>query len=108
MTDVLLRPGDPDGTDLAAGPAAAERTTATLPADSSTATPTAERQTAESQAAEPPAEQKKTWENVALALFIGIPFLAILAAIPVAWGWGLGWRDVVIAFVMYAISGHGI
>jgi stearoyl-CoA desaturase (Delta-9 desaturase) len=53
-------------------------------------------------------ERKQTWENVALGLFIGIPFLAILAAIPVAWGWGLGWRDVVISFVMYAVAGHGI
>jgi len=53
-------------------------------------------------------ERKQTWEQVALALFIGIPFLALLAAIPVAWGWGLGWRDVAIALVMYAISGHGI
>ena len=45
---------------------------------------------------------------MALALFIGIPFLALLAAVPVAWGWGLGWHDIVIALVMYAIAGHGI
>jgi stearoyl-CoA desaturase (delta-9 desaturase) len=37
-----------------------------------------------------------------------VPFLAVLAAIPVAWGWGLDWHDIVIAAVFYAISGHGI
>ncbi len=53
-------------------------------------------------------ERKKPWEQVALGLFIGVPFLALIAAVPFAWGWGLGWHDVVIAAVMYAISGHGI
>ena len=47
-------------------------------------------------------------EQVLLAVFIVVPLLAVAAAVPVAWGWGLGWHDVVIAFVMYAISGHGI
>jgi stearoyl-CoA desaturase (Delta-9 desaturase) len=47
-------------------------------------------------------------EQVVLLTLIVVPFLAILAAVPVAWGWGLGWHDIVIALVMYAISGHGI
>jgi stearoyl-CoA desaturase (Delta-9 desaturase) len=47
-------------------------------------------------------------EQVILAAFIVVPLLAVAAAAPVMWGWGLGWHDVVIAFVMYAISGHGI
>src|SRR5437763_16224985 len=47
-------------------------------------------------------------EQVMLGAFIGVPLLAIVAAVPVMWGWGLGWHDVVIALVMYAISGHGI
>jgi stearoyl-CoA desaturase (Delta-9 desaturase) len=37
-----------------------------------------------------------------------VPFLALVAAIPVAWGWGLGWRDLAIAAVLYAVSGHGV
>jgi stearoyl-CoA desaturase (delta-9 desaturase) len=47
-------------------------------------------------------------EQWILGLFIVVPLLAVAAAVPVMWGWGLGWHDVVIAFVMYAISGHGI
>jgi stearoyl-CoA desaturase (delta-9 desaturase) len=53
-------------------------------------------------------EQKRPWEQVALALFIGIPFLAVLAAVPIAWGGFLGWRDIVLAVVFYTIAGHGI
>ena len=47
-------------------------------------------------------------EQVALGIFIVVPFLAVLAAVPVAWGGWLGWSDVVIALVMYALTGHGI
>jgi len=47
-------------------------------------------------------------EQIVLFAFIAIPFLALLAAVPLAWGWGLSWHDVVIATVMYAVAGHGI
>jgi len=47
-------------------------------------------------------------EQVALLVFIVVPFLALLAAVPVAWGWGLSWRDIAIATVMYLVAGHGI
>jgi stearoyl-CoA desaturase (Delta-9 desaturase) len=53
-------------------------------------------------------EPKRRGENVMLTLFIAVPFLALLAAVPVAWGRGLGWRDLALAFVFYAVSGHGI
>lgn len=54
-------------------------------------------------------DTQSTGERVTLALFIGVPFLALLAAIPVAWMGGfLGWLDIVLAVVMYLIAGHGI
>jgi stearoyl-CoA desaturase (delta-9 desaturase) len=53
-------------------------------------------------------EEQSLKERIALSLFIGVPFAALLAAIPIVWGWGLSWTDLVIAFVMYAISGHGV
>lgn len=39
---------------------------------------------------------------------IVIPFLALIAAVPVAWGWGLTWVDVTIAVVFYLVSGFGV
>jgi len=51
---------------------------------------------------------KARLEQYILSLFIIVPLAAVAAAVPVMWGWGLGWHDVVIAFVMYAISGHGV
>lgn len=53
-------------------------------------------------------EYKKPWEQVTLALFIAVPFVALVAAVPVLWGSGLSWRDVAIGAVMYAITGHGV
>ncbi len=53
-------------------------------------------------------DRKSGMEQFALGLFVVVPFLGLLAAIPVFWGWGLGWHDIVIAVVMYAIAGHGI
>lgn len=53
-------------------------------------------------------EYKKPWEQVALFLFIVVPFAAVVAAVPVAWGWGLTWRDLVLAVVMYGVTGHGV
>ena len=47
-------------------------------------------------------------EQIALALFIAIPFIAVVAAIPVAWGGWLSWTDVGITIVMYWLTGHGI
>ena len=53
-------------------------------------------------------ERQSRLEKVALGLFIVVPFLAVVCAVPVAWGGWLGWSDVVITAVMYAVTGHGI
>lgn len=52
--------------------------------------------------------QKQMFDQVMLAVFLTVPFAALVAAVPLLWGRGLGWRDVVIAVVMYAVTGHGI
>jgi stearoyl-CoA desaturase (delta-9 desaturase) len=53
-------------------------------------------------------EPSSTVERTLVATFVAVPMLALLAALPLAWGWGLGWHDVVLAIVFYAISGLGI
>ncbi|HET6154434.1 MAG TPA: acyl-CoA desaturase [Marmoricola sp.] len=53
-------------------------------------------------------ETQSRTEQIALAIFIAVPFLALIAAIPVAWGGWLHWSDVVIAAGMYWFTGHGI
>ena len=47
-------------------------------------------------------------QQVITGVFVFGPMLALLAAIPFAWGWGLGWHDIVIGAVFYWISGLGI
>src|SRR6266508_415502 len=49
-----------------------------------------------------------TGAQVALWIFVVVPFLALVAAVPVAWGWGLSWIDIAIAAVMYNVTGMGI
>jgi stearoyl-CoA desaturase (delta-9 desaturase) len=54
-------------------------------------------------------DERKGWiEQAALVTFIAVPFAAILLAIPVAWGGWLGWSDVLLSFLFYAVAGHGI
>ncbi|MFC5993127.1 acyl-CoA desaturase [Pseudonocardia hispaniensis] len=47
-------------------------------------------------------------QQVGVYVFVFAPLLALLAAVPFAWGWGLTWTDVAIAAVFYVISGLGI
>ena len=53
-------------------------------------------------------EQASLFQRIIVGVFTGVPMLALVAAIPFAWGWGLGWHDIVIAAVFYWITGLGI
>ncbi|HXP57052.1 MAG TPA: fatty acid desaturase, partial [Streptosporangiaceae bacterium] len=49
------------------------------------------------------------FQRALVGVFVAVPLLALIAAIPLAWGWGfLGWHDVVIALVFYWMTGLGI
>ena len=45
---------------------------------------------------------------IALWAFVVIPFIALIAAIPLAWGGALTWVDIAIGAFFYVISGLGI
>jgi stearoyl-CoA desaturase (delta-9 desaturase) len=66
--------------------------------------------TAEPRAARPDFEDEpsSTFQRFLVGLFVAIPMVALVAAIPLLWGWGLDWHAVVIALVFYWVSGPGV
>ncbi|SDD03639.1 acyl-CoA desaturase [Actinokineospora iranica] len=46
--------------------------------------------------------------QILVYIFILVPFAALIAAVPFAWGWGLGWVDVVLAVFFFYLSGLGV
>jgi stearoyl-CoA desaturase (delta-9 desaturase) len=46
--------------------------------------------------------------HVGVYLMVIVPLLALVAAVPFAWGWGLGWTDATLAVVFYFVACLGI
>ena len=46
--------------------------------------------------------------TVGLWIFVVVPFLAIIAAVPLLWGYGLSSADAVMALVAYIVTGLGV
>jgi stearoyl-CoA desaturase (delta-9 desaturase) len=53
-------------------------------------------------------EPNSGFQRFLVGLFVAIPLAALVAAIPLMWGWGLGWHDVLIALAFYWFSGLGV
>jgi stearoyl-CoA desaturase (delta-9 desaturase) len=51
---------------------------------------------------------KARGEQITLAAVVVTPLVALCAAVPLLWGHWITWRDVILAFAMYAVSGHGV
>ena len=53
-------------------------------------------------------EKKGSVEQFALLLFIVVPFLALAAAVPMVWGWGVSWLDLGLLAFFYFFACHGV
>ncbi|OLF16357.1 acyl-CoA desaturase [Actinophytocola xanthii] len=47
-------------------------------------------------------------ELLTIRAFLIIPLLALVAAVPLVWGWGIGWVDIIVAAVFYTLSTLGV
>ena len=52
--------------------------------------------------------KKPRFEFLIVHAFVLLPMLALVAAVPLAWGWGLSWLDVGLAVGFYFLSGFGV
>jgi stearoyl-CoA desaturase (Delta-9 desaturase) len=53
-------------------------------------------------------EEESLFSRILIGVFVAVPLLAVIAAVPLAWGWGLSWHDILLAAVFYEVSGLGI
>ncbi|MDH6220536.1 acyl-CoA desaturase [Streptomyces pseudovenezuelae] len=54
-------------------------------------------------------EKKGSVEQIALLLFIVVPFLALVASVPLAWSWGgVSWLDLGLLVFFYFLGCHGV
>jgi stearoyl-CoA desaturase (delta-9 desaturase) len=72
-------------------------------------TPAAVRPHSAASGPKPMIEATQSTAAVAMLwIFVVAPFVALLAAIPVAWGWGLSRLDAVMAICGYLIAVTGV
>jgi stearoyl-CoA desaturase (Delta-9 desaturase) len=54
------------------------------------------------------AQRKPRREIVAVSILIAVPFLAVVAAVPIAWGWGISWHVLALSVGFYIFTMLGI
>jgi stearoyl-CoA desaturase (delta-9 desaturase) len=54
------------------------------------------------------AGEKTPTQLVLVKVFAIVPLLALVAAVPIAWGWGLGWVDIGLAVFFYMLTCLGV
>jgi stearoyl-CoA desaturase (delta-9 desaturase) len=53
-------------------------------------------------------DDKSPTQVLLVKLFAVVPLLALVAAVPFAWGWGLGWVDIGLAAAFYTLTCLGV
>jgi len=92
-----------------APPPTAARTTLTTGATTAREAGAAPRATVRVPRSDLDDEKATPGQRALVGVFVVVPLLALIAAIPVAWAWGFfGWHDAIIALVFYWVSGLGI
>jgi stearoyl-CoA desaturase (Delta-9 desaturase) len=54
------------------------------------------------------AGEKSRTQTLLVKLFAIVPLVALVAAIPFAWGWGLGWADIGLTLFFYTLTCLGV
>jgi stearoyl-CoA desaturase (delta-9 desaturase) len=54
------------------------------------------------------AGEKTGAELLLVKIFAIVPAVAVVAAVPIAWGWGLGWLDLGLALFFYTLTCLGV
>ena len=52
--------------------------------------------------------RRTAFQHTMIYVFVGLPMVALVAAVPLAWGWGVGWHDLVLLAVFYTLAVLGV
>jgi stearoyl-CoA desaturase (Delta-9 desaturase) len=52
--------------------------------------------------------RRTVFQHAMIYVFVALPMVALVAAVPLVWGWGVDWRDLVLLGVFYTLAVLGI
>lgn len=56
---------------------------------------------------DPPARDS-TIQRIATLVSVVVPFVGVIAAMVLTWGWGFAWQELILLVVMYLLTGFGV
>lgn len=52
--------------------------------------------------------RRTTFQHAMIYTFVAIPMVALVLAVPLAWGWGIGWADLALLTAFYVVGVLGV